>query len=182
MSSKHSVPSFLSLLLLFLLFCSAGIAQPPETPKSPFIDDFLIIEQGYSTKYVTLAKAIPAEHYDWRPAKKVRSVREIVEHIVQTNQGILQGLSGSLPEGLDLDPAEVSSRDDLIDMLEASFAAVRELAKGLAGAPPSAPLQTSNGTTNLGLSVLANTQHFGEHLGQLVAYARSVGVKPPWSR
>jgi len=28
---------------------------------------------------------------------------------------------------------------------------------------------------------MAGYGHMSEHLGQLISYARSVGVKPPWS-
>ena len=30
--------------------------------------------------------------------------------------------------------------------------------------------------------LLLTTTHLHEHLGQMIAYARSNGVKPPWSR
>ncbi len=180
--SRQRKSAATALVVCFVVLASGSLAQAPDSPRSPFIDDFLTIEKGYSSKYVDLAKAIPAEHYDWRPDDQVRSIREVLQHIVQTNQGLIQGLSGGLPEGLDHNPADIANRDELITMLEASFSAVRELVKGLAGTPASAPLQSGTGSRTLGLNVLANTQHFGEHLGQLVAYARSVGVTPPWSR
>ena len=160
-----------------------GADSPPPQPPSSFVDDFLLIEQTYSSKYLRLAKAIPEKDYGWRPAEGVRSVREVLQHIIQTNQGLIQGFDGVLPAGIDGDPNDVADRDRLVEMLDTSFSTLRELTKGLAGAPASTPLEAANGrATNLGITVLAHTEHYGEHLGQLIAYARSVGVKPPWSR
>ena len=157
-------------------------AQAADAPERTFVDDFLLIESGYAGKIVALSKAIPGESYDWRPGDGVRSIREAFQHVMQTNFNVVQGAGNPLPEGVPEDFAATSDRDALIDLLERSFAAVRQLAQGFGAAAATDPLPGGTGNQTFGLSVLAHTEHSGEHLGQLIAYARSVGVVPPWSR
>src|SRR5579859_2460543 len=63
--------------------------------------------QGYdgewthvSKQLLSLAEAIPAEKYSWRPAPGVRSVSEVLMHIAIANYGLLAPTGPKVPSDL----------------------------------------------------------------------------------
>ena len=183
------------------LSASASILSaqtPPAPPKAalsttaPLVVTLLKDIEDVSGKFVGLAKAIPVDKYDWRPAADVRSVREVLLHVASDNY-LLPALAGSAAPtitGIDLkDFKSVDrfekrplSRDSVVAELERSF---MHLGNAMA----------KTGTQNLADVVnmfgqkspvqdlwILTTTHLHEHLGQSIAYARMNGVKPPWSK
>jgi uncharacterized damage-inducible protein DinB len=132
-------------------------------------------------KLVSLAEAIPAEKYGWRPAEGVRSVSETFMHVAAANHQILKALGHQVPEGVG-EWEKVVDRDEVIERLKGSFAAIRDVASGVAQEALDEKVEFFGGKwSKRSVLFLANT-HSHEHLGQLIAYARSNGVTPPWSR
>lgn len=153
----------------------------------PSLQSTLAIDVGtLADKFVGLSRAM-AGKYDWRPGQGVRSVGEVFELIVNEN-GMLAGLlSGTPTEGgmrgggrgaqsTITDPAEMQ------EALRTSYATLRQAAAGLSDAELRASVRMfGRETTKQGATLmLLFDQH--EHLGQSIAYARSNGVTPPWSR
>jgi uncharacterized damage-inducible protein DinB len=143
------------------------------------------------SKLVGLAKAIPADKYTWRPGEGVRSVSELFMHISADNYLIPAAAGTPAPaatgvKGDDYNTAVAFEkrqldRDATIRELEASF-------KHLKGALASADANMGKTVKMFGQDfttqqvwILATT-HLHEHLGQAIAYARTNGVVPPWSR
>jgi uncharacterized damage-inducible protein DinB len=152
---------------------------PPEIGKGWLPEFDLAARQT-----LALAEAIPADKYSWRPAPGVRSVSEVCVHIATTN-GFLLGQAGvKLASGPPLKlqgdlEKTVTAKADVIALLRWSQDAVR------AAYPTADRVKTvkffGSDTTADGL-FLRILVHCHEHMGQSVAYARMIGVAPPWSQ
>ena len=132
-----------------------------------------------SDKFTGLALVMSGK-YDWKPGQGVRSVGDVFNLIVEEN-GLLAGvLSGTPNTGAQ--PAPITDPEKLQEALKATYA---NLQKAIAGLPDN-DLQTPvklfgrDMTKQRALILILQDQH--EHLGQSIAYARSNGVVPPWSK
>ncbi len=161
-------------------------AQPAAI--SSLLRDLGQVEQ----KLIALAEAIPESAFAWRPAEGVRSISEVVMHIAADNYFLptfaghpapaQTGIkSGDYPSVQAYESRQVSKAEALQSMRD-SFAHLRG---GMEMADDA--FLTSNvdvfGSmmTGLDLAVITTT-HLHEHLGQMIAYARSNDIVPPWSR
>ena len=159
----------------------------------PLIATLLKDVDGVRSKLVSLAMAVPAERYDWRPAPGIRSVREVMLHVASENYLLpsLVGTPAPSTSGIDVHDGESVnrfekrslSRDSVVAELDRSFV---HLANSIVRTGSAKDLSRS--VNLLGKSstvqetwVLA-TVHLHEHLGQMIAYARFNDVVPPWSR
>jgi uncharacterized damage-inducible protein DinB len=152
-------------------------------PTSGFRVEFLEEIAYYEQRYTSLAVAMPAEKYSWRPGEGVRSVGEVFTHIIQANYGIARALGAALPAGLDFKAISAISADKpkVVQALKDSFAHFRGAILALNEADADKPQKMFNRQTTLRGSFIMITGHFGEHLGQSIAYARVNGVVPPWT-
>ncbi len=134
-------------------------------------------------KFTRLAEAIPAEKYSWRPAPDVRSFAEVFLHVSAANYNLYKLVGTPPPAGFDVKGFEKSTTDKakVIATLKDSYAH----AKKAIAAMPDADLEKSMdwfGGKNTERGVLLFiVRHASEHLGQSIAYARFVGVTPPWT-
>src|SRR5580693_542009 len=62
---------------------------------------FLLQLTDVEKKVNSLAQAIPAEKYSWRPAEGVRSISEVFTHIASANYGFPFMAGIKPPEGVD---------------------------------------------------------------------------------
>jgi uncharacterized damage-inducible protein DinB len=147
--------------------------------RAEFLEEIAYYEQ----RYTQLAEAMPAEKYTWRPGEGVRSVGEVYAHIVAANYGIARALGTAPPAGLDFKaiPALSGDKAKLIQALKDSFAHFRGAILALNDADADKPQKMFNRQTTLRGSFIMITGHFGEHLGQSIAYARMNGIVPPWT-
>ncbi len=152
-------------------------------PTSGFRAEFLEEINYYEQRYTRLAEAMPAEKYTWRPAGGVRSVGEVFTHITAANYGVARALGTAPPPGLDFKAIAALSADKpkVLQALKDSFAHFRTAIMALSEADADKPQKMFNRSTTLRGSFIAITGHFGEHLGQSIAYARVNGVAPPWT-
>jgi len=163
-----------------------GVETIAEIPPSAELLDPIA---DYEKKLAALAQAFPEEKYDWRPAPGVRSVREVLTHVAYGNQLMLD-LAEKVVEPAALrqriekqlaDEKEALSKEATIAKLTASFESVRKTIAPLrAGVLGSSVEFFGRKTTRRGLYIELSG-HIAEHLGQLIAYARANGIKPPWS-
>ena len=134
-------------------------------------------------KFTRLAEAIPADKYTWRPAPDVRSFAEVFLHVSAANYNLYKLVGTPPPTGLDVKGLEKSTTDKakVVATLKDSFAH----AKKAITAMPDADLEKSmdwfgGKNTERGI-LLFIVRHTAEHLGQSIAYARVVGIVPPWT-
>lgn len=131
-----------------------------------------------SDKFTGLARVM-AGKYDWKPGQGVRSVSDVFNLIVMEN-GMLAGvLSGSPAQG---SPAAITDPARLQESLRTSYAGLQKAISGLSEKDLKAPVKLfgMDMTKQGAIIFLLMDQH--EHLGQSIAYARSNGVVPPWSK
>src|ERR1700756_5741308 len=132
-----------------------------------------------SDKFTGLARVMSAK-YDWKPAQGVRSVGDVFNLIVKENGLLASVLSGTPntapPLTLMTDP------DKLQESLKASYANLQKAIAGLSDSDLQTPVKLFGHvlTKQGAVMLLLGDQH--EHLGQSIAYARSNGVVPPWSK
>jgi uncharacterized damage-inducible protein DinB len=132
-----------------------------------------------SDKFTGLARVMSGK-YDWKPAQGVRSVADVFNLIVKEN-GLLAGvLSGTPNKGAP--PAPITDPEKMQEALKVSYLNLQKAITALSDND----LQTTvklfgrNWTKQDAVMHILEDQH--EHLGQSIAYARSNGVVPPWSK
>jgi uncharacterized damage-inducible protein DinB len=132
-----------------------------------------------SDKFTGLARVMSGK-YEWKPGQGVRSVGDVFNLIVKEN-GMLAGVLSGAPNA-GAQPAPVTDPEKMQEALEASYANLQKAITGLSDKD----LQTrvklfgEDMTKQDALMLILEDQH--EHLGQSIAYARSNGVVPPWSK
>ena len=135
-----------------------------------------------ATKMTQLANAIPEDKYDWTPAEGVATVRGVLSHVSSANYFIGSMLGAKIPEGIN--PREVgkgANKAELIAAYEASVAFAKAAVSGVSVEAMAEEVEFFGNTVPRAQMALMVADHGHEHLGQMIAYARSNGVVPPWS-
>jgi uncharacterized damage-inducible protein DinB len=132
-----------------------------------------------SDKFTALARVM-AGKYDWKPGQGVRSVGDVFNLIVEENGLLADALTGKTNTGAE--PAPITDPQKLQEALKASYVNLQKAITRLSDND----LQTRvklfgrDMTKQGALMLILEDQH--EHLGQSIAYARTNGVVPPWSK
>lgn len=154
-------------------------AAPTSGARAEFLDVIAYYEQ----RYTRLAAAIPADKYTWRPAEGVRSIGEVYAHVSAANYGVARALGTQPPAGLDFKAVMAAAGDKakITQILKESFAHFRQAILAISDSDMDKPQKMFNQQTTVRGAFLMITAHFGEHLGQSIAYARVNGITPPWT-
>ncbi|HEY1925449.1 MAG TPA: DinB family protein [Candidatus Acidoferrum sp.] len=135
-----------------------------------------------SEQLIALAETTPGDKFTWRPAPGVRSTSEVYMHIVEANFYLLSVTGPKMPsdwkEGMD---KSVTSKSDVIAWLKRSLEAVKTAHLGETPKDLQRKVHIADRDATVEGMYLRIIVHANEHMGQLVAYARMTGVKPPWS-
>jgi uncharacterized damage-inducible protein DinB len=164
-----------------------AVTEKPQvtlvTPTSGARLEFLDEVSYYEQRYIRLADAIPAEKYNWRPAEGTRTIGEVYVHIAGANYGFARMLGTPPPSGMDPKALAAAAGDKakVIQALKDSFVHFRNAILAIKDSELDKQIKTPRGEMTIRGAFFLITGHFGEHLGQSVAYARSVGVVPPWT-
>jgi uncharacterized damage-inducible protein DinB len=134
-------------------------------------------------KFVRLAEAIPADKYTWRPAPDVRSFAEVFLHVSAANYNIYKLVGTPPPSGFKVNGFEKSTTDKtkIIATLKDSFAHARKAITAISDADLDKNFDWFGGKNTERGVLLFVVRHAAEHLGQSIAYARFIGVVPPWT-
>lgn len=178
--------------LVLVLGTVAASAASAGAQQAALMGDLTRDANQVRDKLVALAKAIPQDKYDWRPAPGVRSVGEVFLHLASDNY-LLPSVFGVAPDpatGIKADDFKTLTayeqrklnREEIVAEVQKSFAHLEKSMQGM----PAAKLGDSYkifGQTMSGQRVwILTVTHLHEHLGQQIAYARSNNVVPPWSQ
>lgn len=170
-----------------------GATQSSRASARPVVIDALLRDLAMAEqKLMALAEAIPEDKYGWRPAEGVRSVGEVLMHIAADNYFLPTAAGTAAPASTGIKAGDYPSvqayesrtatKAEAMQTMRTSFAHLRATMERADDAFLAKRLNLFGmDMSGLDLWVLTTT-HLHEHLGQLIAYARSNGVAPPWSQ
>jgi len=164
--------------------------------KGDYLWEFEIAER----QLVALAEAVPAERYAWRSAETARSVSEVLVHVAAANL-MLVGVTGveaapDLYGKLEGDTASrmmamiakneslektTTDKTAVIALLKRSLDAVRAAFTQATDAELDRAQMFAGGQATVRSVYLRGLAHMHEHMGQLIAYTRSMGLPAPWA-
>jgi uncharacterized damage-inducible protein DinB len=152
----------------------------PSVPKSGVRAELLHDLDDMQKKILSLAMAIPAEKYSWRPARGVRSVSEVYMHIAGGNYTLVSFVGDK--SMLDTRSFErVTEKPRILEELRRSFDYLRDAIVTTSDAELDKSIRMFGNDSTERAAFMMALNHLHEHLGQSVAYARMNGVVPPWS-
>ncbi len=159
---------------------SAALAQQkaPEGIWEGYDGEWMHVSQ----QLIALAEATPAEKFAYRPTPGVRSTSEVYMHIVQANFELLSVTGPKMPadlkEGME---KSVTSKPEVIAWLKRSLEAVKTAHASATPKDLQRKVKIADREATVDGMYLRIIVHANEHMGQLIAYARMSGVKPPWA-
>lgn len=150
---------------------------------------YLLDLDTLQSKFMALAQAFSAEKYSWRPAPGVRSVGEVFMHVaseyyVYTPMSFGAERSPVIAKGQPAMEAfeKMSTKADVLKHLKEGFAYAQSAVNGVDPAALAGTKKLFGGNYTIIETSLGMAADMHEHLGQLIAYARVNGIKPPWSK
>ncbi|WP_299488210.1 DinB family protein [uncultured Allomuricauda sp.] len=154
-------------------------AQQNDNTVQTSIKNMLAFNQG---QIIQLAEAFSEEQYGWRPMEGVNSVGEALLHVAGANYYIASKLGFAPPEDVDvMGLGKITGKENIIAAIKQSNAFVLEKMDMVETEKFGEEVDYGFGKFNRLSGLLIIMEHNGEHKGQLIAYARSNGVVPPWS-
>jgi uncharacterized damage-inducible protein DinB len=143
-------------------------------------------------KLVALAKAMPESSYGWRPGAGVRSVSEVFMHVASENYFIPASMGKAIPaetgmkdgdfKSIDAYTGKARTKDQVVAELEASFTHLHQAMALTNETNMNEHIKMFGQEFTRQRAMVLTVTHLHEHLGQMIAYARSNNVVPPWSK
>ena len=171
---------------------TAVSSSVPATAPGDLTADLLRDITDLETKMLGLVRAIPADKWDWRPATGVRSIGEVALHVAADNYLLPAALGDAADpstgiKGDDYSTAQAYerrqlSREATLVELERSFAHLRRSLTATPATRLGSTVSLFGRPATVQQTWILTATHLHEHLGQLIAYARTNGVVPPWSQ
>jgi hypothetical protein len=188
--ARRSLAISMTFALATTPFAIAGAQELNGKSAVAVRDAFVADMKSVHTKILGLANAIPEDKYGWKPVPEVRTVANAFMHVaVEWYFGPPMIGGGKTPaEFPDLAKANeellaVSAKKDVIAHLEKSFAyGMAQLTSASDSQLVAAGLPGSNPPVRFHQGAFLLAGDLNQHLGQLITYARVLGVKPPWAR
>ena len=184
MKNLHQLTIALSAALLFAL---PATAQTRDGVMGDLLKDTAEVEK----KVLALANAMPESVYAWRPGDGVRSAGEVFQHIASDNYFLPAVLDIAAPKETGITKEfktavafekRPMNKAAVIAELEKSFAFLRTSMTATTDAQLNTPIEMFGQKSTTRGVWITTTTHLHEHLGQLIAYARSNKLVPPWSK
>lgn len=180
-------------LAIFMVLVVPGLALAQEADaQEGFTDDFVADLERVGGRLAQLAEAVPADKYGWAPSDDVRTVSAVYVHVIFVNNFLPVALGAAPAEGLempeDMNPmalmqkweAEMTDKEVVVVKLKESFEYAAAAVRTISDHETVVETFGFPGSKRAYLLILLTHAH--EHLGQSIAYARSLGVVPPWSQ
>jgi uncharacterized damage-inducible protein DinB len=180
------------VLACCLAFSLPALAQgtapstPAPAPGPSFQSDVAGVLGHVQKEMVSLEQAVPQNKFTWRPTKGVRSVAEVYLHAAGAGYWFGKQLGFQIPADVEAKMKDLEkSTTDKAKIEKALTDSFEWFASNVKQMPDAELTKTVNlmGHEVTKRSVILTTLgHYQEHLGQSIAYARSNGVVPPWSK
>jgi len=172
---------FAALLLAALL---VPVAVQAQDQPAGIRGELIASMTDAGGKVQELAGAIPDGKYTWKPSKDVRSTGQVFLHVVQVNY-LIPSYFGFTPtmsmdelgklDSQTMEPAKIRQ------MLKDSYAWATKAVTDTPDSDLETPVEFFGMKMTKRAGLLLLTSHSHEHLGQLIAYARSNNIVPPWT-
>ncbi len=167
------------IIFAFLLLTGSLISYSQENLAQTTIQAVLA---GNQAQVIQLAEAFSEEQYEWRPSEGVSSVGEALLHVAGANYYLASKMGFAPPADVDMmGIGKIVGKDNIIAALKKSNTFALETIVKVESAQLTDEVDFGFAKMNKLGGLLAMMEHNGEHKGQLIAYARSNGVVPPWS-
>jgi uncharacterized damage-inducible protein DinB len=129
--------------------------------------------QQIARKFADLARAIPDNRFNWGPVEGVRTSADVVRHVAFWNQYVAGTLRGQTVDDTanEVPAADYPTKKSVLDLLQKT---ADDVVEALDAAP--------RVDASTAAQIVPFIEHTCEHYGQLVVYARSLGIVPPASR
>jgi uncharacterized damage-inducible protein DinB len=179
------------VLVLASLIVAASFAAHAQK-RAGLMGDLMADITDVEGKIVGLAKGLPEAAYAWRPMPGVRSVGEALTHVAADNYFMPVALGTPAPAGTGISgtdyktvtayEAKTRTRAEIIAEVEKSFVFLKQAMADTTDAKIETSLKMFGRESSVRSTWVSTATHLHEHLGQLIAYARSNKVVPPWSK
>jgi hypothetical protein len=183
MATRSNLSGPVVALVLTLVLPSVAAAQAPSLRDIQVADIETMKE-----KFVGLAGECSEAQYDWRPMEGVRSVRDVLALIVAECHQFPAAWGHEAPSnaaagfGPEMQRASALSKADMVREIGLAFDHLIGSVASLDEAERHADSQYFGRPMQVEANVLIAMADMHEHLGQLIAYARTNQVVPPWSQ
>jgi hypothetical protein len=138
-------------------------------------------------KFVGLAEAFPQDKYTWRPMDGVRSVSEVLMLAAFEGYAFIPSSFGG--KAADLGSREeaaklrtLSDKTQVLEHLNKGFTHAKQQLEALDPSALTGKRKVMGQDMSATQTALAIGGDLHEHLGQLIAYARTNHIVPPWSK
>ena len=174
-------------ILLVLATGAPSLRGQATTQKTPpkLGNEVLASWNDIGRKLIAMAEDFPQDKYEFKPAPESRTFAAQLLHVVGTNYGLINALSGKTMGPADNDPSRsvYKTKADVVVLLKKSFADGAALIREHGDQLTRIVKDPDSGELASELAVwLGYCEHSGEHYGQLVVYYRVNGLVPPESR
>ena len=182
-----TMKTLLAATCLSLTLSAGSIAQAHAQTRS--LQEVQVADlRTMKDKFVGLAEAFPADKYGWMPMEGVRSVKDVLVLITTEGNGFPTQWDAPSPSGVNADRGaertrlQGLSKAALTTELGKAFDNVIAVVEGMDDATRMREVRFFGQEVRIegAINMAAGDMH--EHLGQLIAYARTNEIVPPWSR
>jgi len=166
---------------------SSAQAQAPAKDTTPPSYDMkpqsLLDLEALNKKFVSLAEALPAEKFNWRPSDDTRTFAQLFLHVSGERYFFLGLIGAPKPDNIDPKTYEKSTTDkaQIIAELNKSWEFTRDTINKMTNADFNVAQPKLGPDANKGDVVYLLVADAHEHMGQAIAYARANGIVPPWT-
>jgi len=180
----------LLLLSLVLAFCTFGVAQTKEAPKTITS----ILDGGVKTiesEFVPAVEAMPEDKFGFAPTagefKGVRTFGQQAKHVAAVNYMVGAAILGEKPPvelGGENGPDSIKSKAEIVKFVKDSFAYAHKATASVTAENATGEINSPFGkdkVTRMGMATVFAWHGF-DHYGQMVEYLRMNGIIPPASR
>jgi len=189
-SSLSSILRTGALVALTLVFTPhLASAQTAAENAAALRTSYLASLDEVQGKILQLAEAFPADKYAWRPAPGVRSVGEVFMHVASEYYAWSPRSFGATPSPVVTMTPEgfkqfesTATKENVLKHLKEGFAYGKQAVSGVDPATLTGTRKFFGQDATTADIALGMSGDLHEHLGQLIAYARMNGIKPPWSK
>lgn len=188
----HTAARFVGIGLVAVamlgLFPASALAQNAITAdgaaavKAAFIADLDVMKD----KFIGLANAFPQDKYTWRPMEGVRSVSEVLLLVAMEGYSFVPQSFGGAPAQMSQEEMTkvraLTDKAQIIEHLTKAFAHAKQSLQAVDPATLTGKRRVMGQERSTPEIAFALGGDVHEHLGQLIAYARTNHIVPPWSK